>query len=188
MLGILEEAKMSLKKSFVIVATGALAGALIYGCSSSASGGNGGGGGGDDSGGGNDGSSHLDGAVHHDTGTGGDTGTPGDDSGTAQNCNPQSTSGYTPAAYKHAGRMANACTATQIQAFYDGCLAPNSTQTTCDPFVGSSATAANKTCAACIVTGDETSSSTMLGPILDHTATQTVSVNLAGCMEIKDTA
>ena len=169
---------MSFKKSFGLISLSALVGALTYGCSSSNS--NGGGGTGDDSG-----VTGSDGSTKHDGGGDGGVIHPGGDSGTTGDadpgaCMPGDVSTFTPPAYVPAKKTAGACTATQISSFYDGCLAPNSTMTTCAPF-GSTGTAANKACAACIVSADTASA---YGALIEQKGL--VSVNIPGCIELKD--
>ncbi len=161
LLGI-EEARMSLRKSFGVIALGALAGAHAFGCSSTPSNTTNG----DDSGlTGSDGGKH-EGGVHTDA--------------QAPVCPPADVSTFMPPAYIPAKRTAAACTTAQISAFYDGCLAPNSTMTTCAPFSSTGSTA-NKACAACIVTP---ATAMAYGALLEQKGL--VSINIPGCMEIKD--
>lgn len=168
---------MSFKKSFGMISLGALVGALTYGCSSTTA--NNGGGGGDDGGvstsdGGKDSGVKKDGGT-----TGGDSGTTGDDGGTTTTCAPGDVSTFMPPAYKPAARMAGACTAAYITAFYDNCLAANATMQTCAPW-GSSGDGMHKACAGCILSAETASS---YGALVEHKGT--VSINVAGCMEIK---
>jgi len=99
-------------------------------------------------------------------------------------CTPADVTTFAPQPYVHAkDAHQGACTDAQIHAFYDDCLAPTATQQTCAPFSGSSASTENKACAACIVSRD---SDPKLGPLVEHKGT--ISVNVAGCMEIADPA
>ena len=170
---------MSFKKSFGLVSLGALVSALTYGCSSTPS--NNGGGGGDDSGvTGSDGGKHDggDGGIIH-VGDGGTTG----DGGGGGACAPGDVSTFMPPAYIPAKHSAGACNAQQITALYDGCLAPNSTMTTCAPFTSATATPANKACFACAISADSASA---YGALVEQKGL--VSINIPGCVEIKDTA
>jgi hypothetical protein len=172
----MEEATMSLKKSLGLVSLGALIGALSYGCSSTTS---------NSGGGGDDGGVSGDGSVKHDSGTHdgatGDDASTGDDGGMTT-CAPGDVSTFMPPAYKNAKKVAGACTQQFITSFYNDCLAPNATMTTCAPW-GSSGDAAHKACAACIITAE---SAAQYGALIEHKGT--VSVNIPGCMELKDTA
>jgi hypothetical protein len=169
---------MAFKKSIGLgsMATmAALVGSFAYGCSSTTT-----------SGGGTDVDSGtgpaVDSGVRHDsgTGTGTDSGTPVDAGGTTGSCSPADVSGFTAPAYHNAKTPTGACTQAYIDAFYTGCLAAGSTQATCAPF-GSGADASHKACAACIVSAD---TAAQYGALVEHKGT--VSLNVAGCMEIKD--
>jgi hypothetical protein len=74
-----------------------------------------------------------------------------------------------------------ACTQAQIDAYHQ-CLMDGQTQATppsCAPFNGSAATAANKSCVACILTPD---TAAKYGPIIGHTGT--IEVNVPGCLAV----
>jgi len=168
---------MSFRKSLGLISLGALVGALTYGCSSTTS--NNGGGGGDDGGVTGDGGVKHDGGKT-DGGNTGDGGPVGDSGGGT--CAPGDVSTFMPPAYKPAKKTAGACTQTFITSFYDNCLAPNATMATCAPW-GSSGDATHKACAACLITADSASA---YGALIEHKGT--VSVNIPGCMELKDSA
>jgi len=106
----------------------------------------------------------------------------GDDAAEPSSCQPASVATFRPTAYKPAsGAYQGQCTAAQIGAFYDACLGPSATMATCAPYLGSSATGANAACGACILSRSDAAT---LGPVIAHAST--VSVNLAGCMELTD--
>ncbi len=165
---------MALKKCIGLVSMAALVGSFAYGCSSTTT-----------SNGGGDVDSGTGGPAvdsgKKDTGTGGgnDSGSAGD-TGSSGACSPADVSSFTPPAYKSAKQPTSACTQTFIDAFYTGCLATGSTQQSCAPF-GSGADAAHKACAQCIVSADTAAN---YGPLIEHKGT--VSLNVAGCMELKD--
>ncbi len=99
-------------------------------------------------------------------------------------CMPADVSTFQPPAYVSAsGAGQGKCTPAQIQTFYDDCLAPNVTQATCAPFNGTTATPENKACYQCIITRD---TDTKFGPVVEHKGV--VSINLPGCMELRDAA
>ena len=171
---------MALKKSISFVSMAALVGSFAYGCSSTTTS-NGGGDGGDvdsGTGGGNDG-----GVVRHDGGTGGgnDTGTGGGDTGTGGSCAPADVSGFTPPAYKNARPPQAKCTQAFIDSFYSLCLATGATTATCAPFSPTTGDQAHKDCRACIVSVQADAN---YGPLIESKGL--VSLNIAGCMEIKD--
>jgi len=99
-------------------------------------------------------------------------------------CPPQSTSAFTPPLYVPAGVDKGACTSAQIDAFFDACLASSSTDATCSAGFGASAPAADIACGACLLTPQTTTS---WGPVVSYSV-GTVSLNVAGCMEILGSA
>lgn len=100
----------------------------------------------------------------------------------SSSCAPGDVSTFQPAPYQGAtGAYQGKCSAAQISAYYDVCLAANTTAATCAPFAGSGASSANKACASCIVTAD---TATKLGPVVEHTGVLTI--NTPGCMELLD--
>lgn len=152
---------MSYKAWLMFVSSIAL-GASLYACSSSGSDGAGG-------------------VVFSDGGTNPDGGIDGAVGG--GQCKPADVSTFQPVAYRPAtGLLQGACTAPQIDAFFQACLGGTSNKTLCEAF---RATAANKPCAACIVTID---TDAKYGPIVVHAGSGLVSVNLAGCLELTDPA
>jgi hypothetical protein len=87
---------------------------------------------------------------------------------------------WTPPAYKHAIVQHGACTAQQIDDFFQACLSFNATQAMCNAF-----TNANQVCAHCIITPSIAPS---YGPLIQFNQFNGfVSVNVAGCVEIVDT-
>jgi hypothetical protein len=97
-------------------------------------------------------------------------------------CMPGDVTTFQAPTYQNAsGANQGKCTPAQITAFYDDCLAANTTQATCAPFTGTSATTANKACASCIVTAD---TAMKLGPVVEHKGI--ISINIPGCMELLD--
>jgi hypothetical protein len=164
--------RMALGFSIAIVV-----GAIAQACSSSDNNG-----GGNNGGGGPDASSDT--PVKKDTGGGGggDTGGGGDDGGGGNTCpTPADVSGFTPPAYHHAtGAHQGACTDAFIAAYYQDCLAANSTQQTCAKW-GTSADPAHKTCAQCLITQ---ATATKYGPLVLYKGV--INANIAGCIELLD--
>lgn len=157
---------MTCRKAFGVLATATIVATLVYGCS------NGDGGRGVPTDAGADGSTTSDASAHD--------ASPGDSAITS--CVPADVSTFQPPTYVPAsGASQGKCTPAQITTFYDDCLAPNSTQTTCAPFNGATATPENKACYVCIITRD---TDTKYGPVVEHKGV--VSVNIPGCMELRD--
>jgi hypothetical protein len=97
-------------------------------------------------------------------------------------CEPADVSGFTAPVYVPAtGANQGKCTTTQIQSFYEQCLASTATQASCALLVGAMAAPLDKACAACIISRE---TDAKYGVIVEHKGF--VSVNLAGCMEIAD--
>jgi hypothetical protein len=99
-------------------------------------------------------------------------------------CPPQSTATFMSPLYVPAGLDKGECTSTQIEAFYTACLSPTSTDTTCGASFGAAAPAADVSCGACLLTPE---SATSWGPVVSYSV-GTVSLNVAGCMEIAGAA
>ncbi len=115
----------------------------------------------------------------------GGTSAVGDDAGTEIDaaslaCPPQTTSAFMTPLYVPAGLDKGECTSAQIASFYDACLSPSATDATCSAAFGAAAPAVDVTCGACLLTPE---SATSWGPVVSY-AVGTVSLNVAGCMEI----
>jgi hypothetical protein len=95
-------------------------------------------------------------------------------------CPPQTTTAFTPPLYVPAGLDKGECTSAQMQSFYTACLSSTATDATCGAGFGASAPAADVACGACLLTPE---SSTSWGPVVSYSV-GTVSLNVAGCMEI----
>jgi hypothetical protein len=92
-------------------------------------------------------------------------------------CAPGDVSGFTPAAYVPAAVHKGACTTMNISDFDAACInATTATSAACSAWQK-----ANATCLACIQTPDTASS---WGPLIEHTAQKTISINLGGCFEL----
>jgi hypothetical protein len=96
-------------------------------------------------------------------------------------CHPGSATSFQPPAYHAANRRAGACTATQIDGFYNGCVDPNAPPNGCDPYLGANATQANQKCAACILSQPTDAT---YGPLVARN-NALPDINVAGCLEIK---
>jgi hypothetical protein len=77
--------------------------------------------------------------------------------------------------------QASACTAAMIADFYASCLAPSANGSACDQSWGSGEDLAHATCQNCLVTP---SSNLTWGPVVNYGSS--VSVNVAGCIELRD--
>lgn len=156
---------MSVKKSVGFVSLAALAGALIYGCSSSSD--SPAGTGGDDAGGHVDASGGTDGAsdalVKLDS-----------KAEAAAQCQPADVSGFMPPAYVPAHRQPGVCTAQQITDFYSHCFDTTRTKAACD-----ADKAAAPACTTCL---EVPSTTATWGATYTHNGV--VTVNVAGCMEL----
>lgn len=107
---------------------------------------------------------------------------PAFDSGPTSGCAPANVSGFVPSPYQGANVQHGACTMAQIDGFYAGCLSAGSTSQTCAPY-GPGGTAANKVCAGCLVSPD---TAPKYGVLVESKGN--ISLNVAGCMEIRDGA
>jgi hypothetical protein len=98
---------------------------------------------------------------------------------------PSSLAGWMPPSYQHAQpAQAAACTSALIDDFYASCLGPGASTSACDQNWGSPDSGedlAHATCEECLVTA---STSPTLGPVVNYGTT--VSVNVAGCIELLD--
>ena len=100
--------------------------------------------------------------------------------GAALVCAPADVTAFTPPAYHSANAPTAACTQDLVDAYYTDCLAPATTDLTCAPFA-TTGDLAHKACAACIVSQD---TAARFGPLVQHKGT--VSLNLSGCIELRD--
>jgi hypothetical protein len=84
--------------------------------------------------------------------------------------------------YRHAqARQPLACGAGLIQDFYASCLGPAATNDGCNQSWGAGEDLTHQTCQNCLVTA---SGATAWGPLVNYGTT--VSVNVAGCIELLD--
>jgi hypothetical protein len=97
----------------------------------------------------------------------------------ASTCAPGDVSSFKPTWQRPAPHQ-DACTQVQIDAFYADCLATTATESSCTPF-GSTGTAADQACAACLITTD---TATALGPIVARAGL--VELNVAGCFALTE--
>jgi hypothetical protein len=125
-------------------------------------------------------------------GASGDGGAPGDGSGSDAPlaCPPANLDEWQAGAYHHAQVVQpTACTSLLINDYYNACLGSMASQESCDEDWGAGEDAAHATCQSCILTS---STASMWGPLVDYGtgadggAGGTVSVNVAGCVEILD--
>ena len=117
-------------------------------------------------------------------GTGGEGGAGSGDGGADAPlaCPPQPLDEWVAPSYRPAqARQALACSALLIQDFYASCLGPNATNDGCNQNWGAGEDLAHQTCQNCLVTQ---SSATAWGPLVNYGTT--VSVNVAGCIELLD--
>jgi hypothetical protein len=104
-------------------------------------------------------------------------------------CQPAGLAGWTPPAYHHAQpAQPAACTSALIADFYASCLGPDASSSACDENWGCgdggcAEDVAHATCERCLVTP---STNITWGPVVDYGST--VSVNVAGCIELLDPA
>jgi hypothetical protein len=98
----------------------------------------------------------------------------------ASSCHASDVSTYVPGTYQSAVAPSAACLGADggetWDAFFDACLGPDKSKTSCDAFT---ATPSNAACAACVLTSYTSSS---LGPIIDYG--DFVGGNVAGCIEL----
>jgi hypothetical protein len=92
----------------------------------------------------------------------------------AAECNPASTTTFTPAWQAPESWKQGVCTATQISAFYAACLTPPISATACQGFVQ-----ANSTCAPCLQSQETDPTS---AAIVWHEQMAYWTVNVAGCI------
>jgi hypothetical protein len=107
-------------------------------------------------------------------------------------CPPANLDEWNAGNYRHAQAVqSSACTALLMNDYYSSCLGPTATQDACNQSWGAGEDAAHATCQTCILTP---SSASLWGPLVDYGtggdggAGGTVSVNVAGCVEILDPA
>lgn len=97
-------------------------------------------------------------------------------------CPPAPLDEWSPPPYRHAqARQPSACSALLVIDFYQSCLGPTATNDGCNQTWGTGQDAAHQTCQTCLVTA---SSDTLWGPLVDYG--MTVSINVAGCIELLD--
>jgi hypothetical protein len=97
---------------------------------------------------------------------------------------PSSLDGGLPSYHHAQPAQAAACTSALIDDFYASCLGPNASASACDQNWGSGPDVgdiAHATCQRCLVTD---STSPTWGPVVNYGTT--VSVNIAGCIELLD--
>ena len=104
----------------------------------------------------------------------------GGSDGAAIACPPADVSSFAPPPYHAANAPSAACTQALVDAFYANCLARSATDQTCAPF-SATGDAEHKACAACVLSQE---SDPRYGPLVQHKGT--VSLNLSGCIEIRD--
>jgi hypothetical protein len=117
-------------------------------------------------------------------GAGGEGGTAPTDGGAdaALACPPAPLDEWAAPGYRHGqARQPLACSASLIQDFYASCLGPDATNDGCNQSWGAGEDAAHQTCQNCLVTP---SAATAWGPLVNYGST--VSVNVAGCIELLD--
>jgi len=106
------------------------------------------------------------------------------DSATPLLCPPADLGTWQPPAYHHADMAQSmACTAALISDFYASCLDPNATPMECNQNWGSGQDPAHQTCQNCLVTQG---TALTWGPVVAYG--MMVSLNIAGCIELKDPA
>jgi hypothetical protein len=126
---------------------------------------------------------------------GGDSGSPSDSGAVSDAplvCPPANLDEWNAGDYHHAqGVQPSACNALLLNDYYASCLGPNASQDVCNQTWGAGEDAAHATCQSCIVTP---SSASHWGALVDYGtggdggAGGTVSINVAGCVEILDPA
>jgi hypothetical protein len=77
--------------------------------------------------------------------------------------------------------ITSACSLTQIQGFYDGCIGLDASQAACAPY-GPDGSASDQACAACLHTAPTASA---LGPLLGASSGAAVP-NVAGCVALEE--
>ena len=126
-------------------------------------------------------------------GAGGDSGVSGDGHATPDAplaCPPASLDEWRADTTHHAQAVQpSACDANLLNDYFASCLGPNASPETCNQGWGAGEDPAHATCQNCLVTA---ASSSVWGPLVDYGtgadggAGGTVSVNVAGCVEILD--
>jgi hypothetical protein len=97
-------------------------------------------------------------------------------------CPPAALSSWQPTAYHHASAaQPAACTAALIADFYTSCLGPAASPAACNPAWGSGEDSVHQTCQSCLVTPE---SAATWGSLVAFGST--VSLNVAGCIELLD--
>ena len=132
-------------------------------------------------------------AVGPGAGTGGDSGASADGHVTTDAplaCPPASLDEWHAGAYHHAEAVQpSACDGPLLNDYFASCLGPDASPETCNQGWGAGEDPAHATCQNCLVTA---ASSSVWGPLVDYGtgadggAGGTVSVNVAGCVEILD--
>ena len=105
------------------------------------------------------------------------------DAAVSTSCDPLDESAFSPPPYVAAVRRSGSCTAAQIDAFYTGCLDPNSTSATCAPFQRGTGSPVDEKCAQCIVSDN---SSAGYGAVVFDKSNGVPEINVAGCMQLVD--
>lgn len=95
-------------------------------------------------------------------------------------CRPGDVSSFVAPPYKSAARKPGACTPALVDAFYMNCLDSSAAANRCSASFGAGSPAANRVCAACLLSPETAAT---YGAVVD--ATDTLTLNLAGCMELK---
>jgi hypothetical protein len=105
-------------------------------------------------------------------------------------CPPANLDEWNAGNYHHAqATQPSACNELLLNDYYASCLGPSSSQNACDQSWGAGEDPAHATCQTCILTP---ASASVWGPLVDYGtggdggAGGTVSVNVAGCVEILD--
>jgi len=101
-------------------------------------------------------------------------------------CPPAPLDEWVPPAYHSAQAVQHACSTLMINDFYNSCLGPSSSSGACAQDWGAGEDVAHSVCQACLITP---STSTTWGPLVNYGSaggTGTVSVNVAGCVELLD--
>jgi hypothetical protein len=97
-------------------------------------------------------------------------------------CPPSPLDEWSPPAYRHAqARQPSACSALLIADFYQSCLGPSASDQGCNQTWGVGQDQVHQICQSCLVTP---SSAMLWGPLVNYGTT--VSINVAGCVELLD--
>jgi len=103
-------------------------------------------------------------------------------------CPPSSLDEWVAPAYHPAQPKESVCSALLINDFYNSCLGPSASSGACAQSWGAGEDTAHTLCQACLITP---SSGVTWGPLVDYgngSGQGTVSVNVAGCVELLDPA